>query len=56
MSVTSAPASVAPSMNAAVSGSDDGRMSRPTMSCWAPVKWAKALPIRRASASSISSG
>ena len=30
MSVTSAPASVAPSMNAAASGSDDGRMSWPT--------------------------
>ena len=56
MSVTSAPASVAPSMNAAISGSDDGRMSWPTISCWAPVKCANAFPMRRASASSISSG
>ncbi len=35
---------------------DDGRMSWPTTRCCAPVKCANALPIRRASASSISSG
>ena len=43
-------------MNAWLSGTDDGRMSWPTMTVDAPVKRAKALPIFFATDSSISSG
>ena len=43
-------------MKAATSGSDDGRASRPTRTRAEPVKATKALPMRRAIDSSISSG
>ncbi len=52
-STTSAPASVAPSTKAALSGTDDGRMSWPTMTVDAAVNRAKALPIFFATDSSI---
>ena len=55
-STTSAPARVAPSMNAWLSGIDDGRMSWPTMTVEAAVNRAKALPIFFATDSSSSSG
>ena len=56
MSVTSAPARVTPSMNAAASGTDDGRMSWPTITRSAPVNVTNAFPTRCAIVVSISSG
>jgi hypothetical protein len=53
---TSAPACVAPSMNAAASGSEHGRMSRPTSTRSTPANATNALPTRRATDSSSSVG
>ena len=50
------PGQLAPSANAAASGSDDGRMSRPTRTSAAPVNAANAVPTRRATSSSSWSG
>ncbi len=50
-STTSAPCPVSPRASASNSGTECGRMSRPTTTRFAPVKVAKARPMSSASAS-----